>query len=603
MSSMYTYDKPDNLVELFESSLARYGDREMFGTADASGAYSWVTYTEVGKRIDDLRAGLAELGIKEGDAVGVIANNRTEWAVAAFATFGRNGRFIPMYEKELAKIWKHIIKDGSIKVLFVANDTIYDTVQQFRSEVPELEHLFVIDGSKAESMTGIEAKGREKPVGSIQPKPTDIAVLIYTSGTTGDPKGVLLSHGNFTSNVIAGGARFPEIDNESRSLSILPWAHSYGQTAELYNFIHSGASIGFVRDPTTIGEDMANVAPTFLIAVPRVFNKIYDGLWTKMNETGGLALKLFTMGIDSAAELRELEKQGRTALLPKLKYRLADKVVFSKIRQRFGGRLKAALTASAMMNMEVAQFFTDIGLPVFDAYGLTETSPAVTMNNRTANKPGSVGRPIDKVRVSIDRSMTGDDQIEGEVIVHGPNVMQGYHNKPAATRAVMTEDGGFRTGDLGYLDDDGFLFITGRIKEQYKLENGKYVFPVSLEEEIQMSPWVENVLIYGEGRSYNVCLIVPNFDKLAAWAKHRGLQAETPDELIALQEAQTMISESITSSLKGKFGGYEIPRNFILVKEQFSVDNGMLTQTLKLKRRKVVEHYEEQINSAYDTSR
>jgi long-chain acyl-CoA synthetase len=600
---MYTYDKPDNLVELFESSLARYGDREMFGTADASGAYSWVTYTEVGKRIDDLRAGLAELGIKEGDAVGVIANNRTEWAVAAFATFGRNGRFIPMYEKELAKIWKHIIKDGSIKVLFVANDTIYDTVQQFRSEVPELEHLFVIDGSKAESMTGIEAKGREKPVGSIQPKPTDIAVLIYTSGTTGDPKGVLLSHGNFTSNVIAGGARFPEIDNESRSLSILPWAHSYGQTAELYNFIHSGASIGFVRDPTTIGEDMANVAPTFLIAVPRVFNKIYDGLWTKMNETGGLALKLFTMGIDSAAELRELEKQGRTALLPKLKYRLADKVVFSKIRQRFGGRLKAALTASAMMNMEVAQFFTDIGLPVFDAYGLTETSPAVTMNNRTANKPGSVGRPIDKVRVSIDRSMTGDDQIEGEVIVHGPNVMQGYHNKPAATRAVMTEDGGFRTGDLGYLDDDGFLFITGRIKEQYKLENGKYVFPVSLEEEIQMSPWVENVLIYGEGRSYNVCLIVPNFDKLAAWAKHRGLQAETPDELIALQEAQTMISESITSSLKGKFGGYEIPRNFILVKEQFSVDNGMLTQTLKLKRRKVVEHYEEQINSAYDTSR
>jgi long-chain acyl-CoA synthetase len=600
---MYTYDKPDNLVELFESSLARHADRVLFGTADKDGAFSWVTYADVGKRIDDLRAGLAGLGVKEGDAVGVIANNRTEWAVAAFATFGLKGRFIPMYEKELAKIWKHIIRDGGIKVLFVANDTIYETVQKFRDEIPELEHLFVIDGKKVESMADIEAKGRQKPLPSIKPKPTDVAVLIYTSGTTGDPKGVLLSHGNFTSNVIAGGGMFPEITHESRSLSILPWAHSYGQTAELYNFINSGASIGFVRDATTIGEDMAKVAPTFLIAVPRVFNKIYDGLWTKMNETGGLALKLFTMGIDSAAELRELSKQGKTPFLPKLKYALADRVVFSKIRQRFGGRLQAALTASAMMNVEVAQFFTDIGLPVFDAYGLTETSPAVTMNNRTANKPGSVGRPIDKVRVTIDRSMTGEDQNEGEVIVYGPNVMQGYHNKPAATRAVMTEDGGFRTGDLGYLDDDGFLFITGRIKEQYKLENGKYVFPVSLEEEIQMSPWVENVLIYGEGRSHNVCLIVPNFDKLAAWAKHRGLQAKTPDELIALREAQVMISESITSSLKGKFGGYEIPRNFILVKEQFSVDNGMLTQTLKLKRRKVVEHYEEQINSAYDTAR
>jgi long-chain acyl-CoA synthetase len=596
---MTIYDKPDNLVDMFEESLARHAERPLFGTPDQGGVYSWVSYAEVGERIDNLRAGLAQLGIKAGDAVGIIANNRTEWAVAAFATFGLGGRFIPMYEKELNHIWKHIIQDGGIKVLFVANEDVFLGVQQFRDDVPGLEHVFLIDGTTVSNMRDVEENGRKAPVASIKPAPSDIAVLIYTSGTTGSPKGVLLSHGNFTSNVRAGGGMFPELNPESRSLSILPWAHSYGQTAELYNFINLGASMGFIRDVTTLGDDMANVAPTFLIAVPRVFNKIYDGLWTKMKETGGLGLKLFTMGLESAAQLRALSEKGQSALMPKLKYKLADRIVYSKIRQRFGGQLKAALTASAMMNVEVAQFFTDIGLPVFDAYGLTETSPAVTMNNREANKPGSVGRPIDKVRVVIDKSAGDGEGEDGEVIVYGPNVMQGYHNKPEATKEVITEDGGFRTGDLGRLDEDGFLFITGRIKEQYKLENGKYVFPVSLEEEIQLSPWVENVLIYGEGRRHNVCLIVPDFLKLTAWAESQGVADTAPDKLIAMPQVHAMIEESIAVQLKGKFGGYEIPRKIVLVDEPFSVDNGMLTQTLKLKRRKVVERYGNQIEAAY----
>lgn len=307
------------------------------------------------------------------------------------------------------------------------------------------------------------------------------------------------------------------------------------------------------------------------------------------------------MGLESAAKQRSLAAQGKGAFLAKLKYGIADRIVFKKIRSRFGGRLKGALTASAMMNMEVAQFFADIGLPVFDAYGLTETSPAVTMNSREANCPGSVGRPLDKVRVVIDRSQRDNPSDEGEVVVYGPNVMQGYQNNPEATRKVMTADGGFRTGDLGRFDEDGFLFITGRIKEQYKLENGKYVFPATLEEEIQLSPWVENVLIFGEGRSHNVCLVVPDFIKLTQWAKERGIDA-SPKELIENAEVKSMISHAITTHLKHKFGGYEIPKNFILVEEPFSVENGMLTQTLKLKRRKVIERYEDQIKAAYETA-
>ncbi len=597
---MHTFDKPTNLVEMIETSVERYGQRPLFGTADDNGNYSWQTYAQVGKRIDDLRAGLARLGVKAGDAVGVIANNRTEWAIAAFATFGLGGQFIPMYEKELPKIWKHIINDANIKILFAANEEILLGVQKFRDEVPNLEHIFLIDGDTIPNMADVEKDGQTNPTPALHPDPSDIAVLIYTSGTTGDPKGVLLSHGNFTSNFIAGGKMFPEINHESRSLSILPWAHSYGQTAELYNFMNMGASIGFIRDITTIGEDMAKVAPTFLIAVPRVFNKIYDGLHTKMKETGGLALKLFTMGIESAARLRELESQGQSSFMIKAKYKLADAIVFKKIRQRFGGSLTGALTASAMMNPEVAQFFTDIGLPVFDAYGLTETSPAVTMNNREASKPGSVGRAIEHVRVVIDNSVSNDASDEGEVIVYGPNVMQGYHNKPEETKAVMTEDGGFRTGDIGRLDEDGFLYITGRIKEQYKLENGKYVYPAAIEEEVQLSPWVENVLVFGESRRHNVCLVVPDFLKLTSWAETQGMEGLTPEEMIALPDVASMIETSITECLDRKFGGYEIPKKVILVAEPFSIDNGLLTQTLKLKRLKVLERYMDQINAAYE---
>lgn len=599
---MYTYDKPDNLVEMFESALINHGDRPFFGTPDEKGEYTWETYSDIGLRINNLRSGLRIHGIVKGDAVGVIANNRSEWAIAAFATFGLKAFFVPMYEKELPKIWKHIIQDSGLKILFVANEEILDEVNKFRSDLPNLEHIFLIDGNTTTTIHDVEREGSKVGSEISYPSPSDIAVLIYTSGTTGAPKGVLLSHGNFTSNVQAGGKKFPNLGHKDRSLSILPWAHSYGQTAELYNFIGFGGSIGFIRNPTTIAEDMGKVAPTFLIAVPRVFNKIYDGLWTKINETGGFAYKLFTMGLESAKEVRECQATGRPSFLPKLKYSLADNVVFKKIRQRFGGRLDAALTASAMMNQDIAQFFIDIGIPVFDAYGLTETTPAVTMNCWTDNRPGSVGKPIEKVRVVIDRELTGEDNRDGEIIVYGPNVMQGYHNRPDATKEVMTEDGGFRTGDLGYLDDDGYLFITGRIKEQYKLENGKYVFPASIEEEIQLIPWIENVLIYGEGKSYNICLVVPDFVKLESWAHRRGIKNTAPHELIKLPEVEVLIKDSISNHLKGKFGGYEIPKKLILLEEPFSVDNGMLTHTLKLKRKKVIDFYGDKVHAAYETA-
>jgi len=595
---MYQPEEPDNLVAFLEGSVAKYPDNFLFGTKSPSGTYDWITYREVGERVDNLRGGLASIGIGKDDAVGLIANNRVEWAVAAFAGYGLGARYIPMYESELVHIWKYIINDSSVKVLFVSKPEIYEKVKDFIEEIPTLEKIVLIEGNSDNSMAALERTGRDNPVPSIQPHSDDIAGLIYTSGTTGDPKGVLLSHGNFTSNSHAGRKMYPELTTNGRSLSILPWAHSYGQTAELYTMIYLGGSIGFIENPTTIANDMALVKPTWLIAVPRVFNRIYDGLWARMNEEGGLAKKLFVMGVESAREKRELAEKGMSGFTTNLKFKIADKIVFQKIRDRLGGHLMGSMTGSAMMNPEIAIFFFDVGIPLYDCYGLTETSPAVTMNASFNYKLGTVGKAIEKVRIVIDKSLGDREKDDGEIIVYGPNVMKGYHNKPEQTKEIMTDDGGLRTGDRGRLDEDGFLYITGRIKEQFKLENGKFVFPASLEEDIALIPYVENVMIYGENRPYNVCLVVPDFLVLGKYAEKNNLPAK-PEELIEREEIKELISSEIVTFLTGKYAGYEIPKKFIYLSENFSLENGTLTQTMKLKRRIVIERYRELIEAQY----
>ncbi|HLZ19117.1 MAG TPA: AMP-binding protein, partial [Smithellaceae bacterium] len=275
-----------------------------------------------------------------------------------------------------------------------------------------------------------------------------------------------------------------------------------------------------------------------------------------------------------------------------------NKIVFKKIRERLGGRVLGSMTGSAAVNPEIAQFFFDIGIPIYDCYGLTETSPAATMNASWSYRLGSVGKPIDKVTIVIDQSVVEEGAKDGEIIIYGPNVMKGYHNRPEDTRAALTPDGGFRTGDRGRLDADGFLYITGRIKEQYKLENGKFVFPVALEEEICLIPFVQQAVIYGLNRPYNICIVVPDFDVLRDWAKEKGLPTDIKT-LIARQDVIDMIGTTITNHLKGKFGGYEIPKKFLLLSEPFSLDDGTLTQTMKLKRNVVLTKLNDQIASLY----
>ena len=597
-TATFRYAKPDNLVDLFEEAAAKNAHRPLFGVKNGSGEYQWGTYHDVAVRIDAVRAGLKKLGVGPGDAVGLIANNRVEWAIAAFATYGLRARFVPMYEAELPHIWKYILADADVRVLFVSKPDILEKVKPFQADLPKLEHFVLIDGDGPGSLRALEEAGRQAPVPAEKPTPQETACLIYTSGTTGDPKGVLLSHGNFTTNVHAGAKTMSQLDDRTVGLSILPWAHSYGQTAELYCGIFFGGATGFVTSPQTIIDDIVKVRPNFLISVPRIFNRIHAGIRAKVDAGSPVKKALFEAAMKVARQRRLMAADGKRSFSLEVVYRVLDAVVLSKVRERFGGRLASSMSGSAAMNPEIAAFFADLGIYVYDCYGLTETTPAVTMNGPLGFRFGSVGKPIDQVKVVIDTTL-GDPKLgDGEIIVYGPNVMQGYHKKPDATAAVMTPDGGFRTGDRGRLDDEGYLFITGRIKEQYKLENGKYVFPAAIEEELKLMPIVANVMIHGEGKPHNVALVVPALDGLARDEKGKAL----PQDLAALSrspEAAQFFVDAFKAHLKGKFGGYEIPSKVLLVDEDFSLQNGMLTQTLKLKRREVMKRYGAGLDGLY----
>jgi long-chain acyl-CoA synthetase len=587
-----------SLVDILANSLKRYGNLELFGTRSQD-QWRYVTYAEFGKLVDDMRGGLATLGVGRGDKVGIISNNRVEWAVTAYAVYGLGAVIVPMYEAQLEKDWEYIIRDSELKVLFVANAGILEKVKTFPAKIPTLDHLAIFSGEPDGKATGATSyrdllqRGIAQPVPVVSSESTDIASLLYTSGTTGNPKGVVLSHGNVVSNVLAVQTNLPIADGD-RSLAFLPWAHSFGHTCELHILISIGASTGICDSNDKILPYLAEVKPSVIFAVPRVFNRIYGGVEKQMESKPAPIRSLFRAGLRIAAKKRQNKPVG---VVESATLALADKLVFSKVRARFGGNLKYAVSGAAALARDVADFVDGLGITVYEGYGLTETSPIVSCNVPGHRKFGSVGRPIPGVRVVIDTQATGDPK-NGEIIVYGPNVMQGYHKLKAETEAVFTPDGGFRTGDMGHLDDDNYLFITGRIKEQYKLENGKYVVPSPLEELVKLSPFVQNVMIYGDNKPFNVAIIVANVDALKEWGKSNGVSAKKPADLLTDPKVRTKMREEL-DRVSADFKGFERIRNFALIGEDFTLENDMLTPKLSVKRRNVLLRWQKEIDKLY----
>ncbi len=578
------------IVDMFDKSVEQFAARDLFGVK-RDGKWTWLTYADVKAEVDKVRAGLSQLGVGRGDRVAIISNNRPEWAIAAYATYGLGAAFVPMYEAQHVEEWEFITQDCGAKVLVAPNRAVFDKVKGFVGKLDALKHVLCLEGKGDDSFAGLAERGAKSPVPSIQPEPGDVMGLIYTSGTTGQPKGVLLSHDNIASNVSAVHQIFP-ISPDDRSLSFLPWAHSFGQTCELHAMLSMGASIAVNSAVDQLIAELAEVRPTMLFSVPRIFNRIYDGVQKQMSEKPGVIQGLFKSGLAAAAKSRDGQALG---FFEGMKLSLAKKLIFGKIVAKFGGRLRYAFSGGAALSKDVAEFIDGLGILVYEGYGLTETSPIASANCPSARRIGSVGKPIPGVTIEIDESVGQDGG--GEVVVHGHCVMQGYHNRPDENAKVMTPERGFRTGDLGRYDADGFLYITGRIKEQYKLENGKYVVPSPLEEDLKLSPFIINAMIYGDNKLFNVALIVPDPDAVKKLGAELGLSGSL-EELLQQEKVKARLGEEIEKA-SAHFRSFDKVKKFALIAEDFTVQNDLLTPTMKLKRRKVVERYSEQIAQLY----
>jgi long-chain acyl-CoA synthetase len=580
-----------NLVDLYEQACRDFGPREVFGTK-RNGAWQWQTYAEFGKAIDQFRAGLASLGVGPGDRIAIISDNRVEWAVAAYATYGRRAAFVPMYESQLPDEWVFILRDCGAKMVIASTQAIFDTLTRRKVEMPSLEHILGLDlpESNDRSFASVLARAKSAPVPPEHPSPSEIAGFIYTSGTTGEPKGVVLTHKNFVANVNGVNEVF-DMEPTDRSLAFLPWAHAFGQTAELHSLLSQGLSIG-INDaiPNLVG-NLSEVKPTVLIAVPRIFNRIYDGINKQMSEKPAPIRSLFRAGIAAATKRSRGETIGPLAAMAR---GLADALIFKKVRAKLGGRLRLVVCGSAALSKDVAEFVDAIGIDVYEGYGLTEAAPVVSVNYPGNRKIGSIGKALPGVRVVIDTEVTGDPQ-NGEIVVYGDNVMQGYHNRPEENAAAFTADRGLRTGDMGRVDSDGYLYITGRIKEQYKLETGKYVVPSPLEEQLKLSPYIASVMLYGDNKPYNVALVIPDKEALSRWAdqnkKTLGDPSTNPD-------VKALIKTELASFSQG-FKSYERPKDFVIVNDDFTVEAGLLTPKLSVKRRNVLARYGGALEALY----
>jgi len=587
-----------SLPDLFEASVSRFADNNLFGTKQPDGSWDWMLYSQFADQVAKARAGLAALGVGEGDRVAAIADNRVEWAVGAYGTYTLGAAWVPMYEAQQSKEWQYILADAGAKVAIVANDGIRAQLDDHSHELPDLEHIVVIDGDAGGSATTFSElldRGANSPIDTVHPDPATMAGLIYTSGTTGNPKGVMLSHANLTSNINTYPDLFA-IGPDDRTASFLPWAHSFGQVVELHFILGAGASAG-LTSANDLMEDLPVIKPTILVSVPTVYNRIYDGLQKLMAAEGGIKKMMFDQAMSNARKRSELASEGKSSFLVELQHGLFDTLVFSKVRDRFGGRLKYAFSGGAAISPEVAEFISALGLTVYEGYGLTETSPVAAANTEGLRKVGTVGREIPGVRIDIDHDAVGSDEV-GEIVIHGPNVMMGYYNLPEEDAAVFTSDGGFRSGDLGSRDNEGFISIRGRIKEQYKLENGKYVVPSPIEEQLTLSGYVTNIMVYGEQRPYNVAVVVPDMAALEAWAGEHGLGDRSVEQLLKEDQVTDLIQTELNRQ-SGPIKGYERIKGFVLADEEFTPENGMLTPSLKVKRRAIMAKYGDEIEALY----
>jgi len=570
-----------NLVELLQLSCRRYADRPLLGTR-RGGQWHWLSYREVGQLVDRARAGLARLGVRPGDRVAIIGDNSVEWMVAAYAVYGLEATFVALHMAQTPQEWEFILRDCGARVVIAASDAVHRALQQMRGALPELAHIVHLKSSKmAGSWHALIATGTAPPVPASSPEREVIATFVYTPGTSGIPKGVRLSHGNLMASLDVASAVFT-FASDDRSVASLPWAHIFVQLCDLHLMVAKGGSIALNDEPKRLFLNLIEVKPTFLVAVPRIFERVYHAV---KNELGGRA--------DFVAEAVHGKRSGAAG---------ADstrQMLLQTIRDRFGGRLRNAVCGSTSLASEVIDLLESAGISLVEGYGLTEAAAIVTTSTLGQRRRGSVGRVARGVRVALDTTVGGVEGL-GEIVVYGPCVMAGYHDRTDDEKRALMPDGGLRTGDLGRFDEDGFLYLGGRVKDQYQLATGTYVAPGPLEDTLKGSPYIANVMIYGDGRPHSVALVMPNAPSIRNWADDHGIKLG--DDLATDEAVRQLIAAEI-ERLGSEFRDFERPRAIAVLGHGFTVANGLLTPTLRIRRHEIVTRHHATLESLYAGTR
>ncbi len=595
-------DEPTTLTEVFEY-VARVHSRPDILNYKRAGRWLPISSAEVVQRARLIAAGLYSLGIRRGDRVALLSESRPEWTLTDAGCIFAGAIDVPIYPTLTPPQVQYILKDSGARVLFVVNEAKAREIQPILPNCPAVEHLIVFEKdpeskSTAISLEQLEARGQafahQQPELlrelQLQTKPDDLATIIYTSGTTGEPKGVMLTHGNLVSNLVDSSGHF-SFGIEDSALSVLPLSHIFEREA-MYMYLYRGMAIYFAESLEMIGPNLREVHPTILVGVPRIFEKIYARIKQSAAEKGRASVALLDWAVNVAKKrARHLLAKKRVPPLLGLQYKLADSLMFFRWKAALGGRIRLLVSGGAALPEELALIYIGAGIPIVQGYGLTETSPVITASSIDVNRVGTVGKPIPNVQVRI--------AADGEIETRGPNVMRGYYNKPEETRAVFSEDGWFKTGDIGTIDADGFLRITDRKKELLKTSGGKYIAPQPIEQLIKGSRFVNQVVLIGNGRRFPAALIVPDWERLESYAQLKGIETRDRAQLCKHPRIIDLFERQV-AALTPDLAQFERVKKIGLLENELTIEGGELTPTLKVKRRVVDEKYRDVIDELYE---
>jgi len=562
------------------------------------GSWQPVSHREVLDEVRTLTHALqSRLGVQRGDRVALLSENRAAWLLADFAILCAGALTVPLYATLPANQLAVILRDCGATIVFVSNAEQLAKMRELQREHGQVEHIIVMEDSAAEGdalgwralLANVresrpdEAAFREE---AMRAKPDDVATLIYTSGTTGTPKGVMLTHDNLWSNVYGSFTSFLMIGKEDVDLSFLPLSHSFQRMVD-YGMFWVGATIAHVGSFDDVSRALVEVRPTVAAAAPRVYEKLYARILSA--EGAKRRLVLWARGL--ALEVGQARLEGRSiGPVTKLQFAIADRLVFRKVREALGGRIRFFISGSAPLSPQVAYFFSGAGVTILEGYGLTETSPVTNVNRPDSIRIGTVGPPVPATEIRI-----ADD---GEILVRGRQVMKGYWNNPEATREAIDDEGWFHTGDIGTLDPDGMLRITDRKKELLVTAGGKNVAPQPIQNAAKTSGFVAEALMIGDRRPYPILLVVPNFDRLEGWARQHGLSFTSREQLVRLPEVRAKLEEDVGKRLT-EFARYETPKKVLPIERELTIERGEVTPSFKVRRRVVEQNFADRIEAMY----